>query len=274
MKHWVPRLAALSLAAASVSCTQQTSNDTSALGPGSVATVNGKPIPESVFRVHTLNATKKNADDLSAEERKAVLDDLIGVVVMAEEAEKQGLLAERTIAAQMELSRLQLAARAMATRFLEKNPATELEIKELYEENLPRLAGQQFKARHILVDTQEEADAVIQQLDEGKDFLALANERASGKTGPNGGDLGWFTADSMVQPVAAAVSTMKVGAYSTAPVKTDYGYHVLLLEETRSQEPPSIDDVRDEIVNAVQRDKLQERMRELVEAASVGEELK
>jgi peptidyl-prolyl cis-trans isomerase C len=271
MKNRVPRWAALSLAVASISCTPQASNDTSALGPGSVATVNGKPIPESVFRVQTLSATKKNADDLSAEERKAVLDDLVGIVVMAEEADKQGLLAERTIAAQMELSRIQLAARAMATRFLEKNPATELEIKALYDENLPRLAGQQFKARHILVDTQEEAESVIKQLDEGKDFLELANARASGKTGPNGGDLGWFTADSMVQPVAAAISTMKVGAHSTEPVKTDYGYHVLLLEETRSQEPPSIDDVREEIVNAVQRDKLQKHMRELVEAANVVE---
>src|SRR5262245_3862987 len=111
MKNLVLRLAALSLAVASVSCTQGTSTATSsALGPGSVATVNGKAIPESVFRVHTLNAAKKNADDLTDEERKAVLNDLVGVVVMAQEAEKQGLLAERTIAAQMELSRLQLAA--------------------------------------------------------------------------------------------------------------------------------------------------------------------
>ena len=124
MKNLVPRLAALSLAAVSISCSQGTSTpSSSALGLGSVATVNGKSIPESVFRVHTLNATKKNADDLTAEEHRAVLDDLIGIVVMAEEAENQGLLAERTIAAQMELSRLQLAARAMATRFLEKNPA-------------------------------------------------------------------------------------------------------------------------------------------------------
>ena len=164
---------------------------------------------------------------------------------------------------------MQLAARAMATRFLEQNPATELEIKALYDENLPRLASQQFKARHILVDTQEEAEAVIKQLDEGRDFLELANERASGKTGPNGGDLGWFTVDSMVQPVAAAISAMKVGSHSAEPVKTDYGFHVLLLEDTRSQEPPSIDDVRDDIVNAVQRDKLQKHMRELVEAANV-----
>jgi peptidyl-prolyl cis-trans isomerase C len=275
MKNLVPRLAALSLAAVSISCTQGTSTpSSSALGLGSVATVNGKSIPESVFRVHTLNATKKNADDLTAEEHRAVLDDLIGIVVMAEEAEKQGLLAERTIAAQMELSRLQLAARAMATRFLEKNPASELEIKALYDENLPRLAGQQFKARHILVDTEEEAAAVIKQLDEGRDFLDLANERASGKTGPNGGDLGWFTADSMVQPVAQAITAMKVGAYSTEPVKTDYGYHVLLLEDTRSQEPPSMSDVREELVNAVQRDKLQKHMQELVAGATVAEEPK
>jgi peptidyl-prolyl cis-trans isomerase C len=272
MQYLVCRLAVLSLAAVSASCTQGTpSTPSSVLGPGSVATVNGSPVPESVFRVHALSATKKNADDLTAEERKAVLDDLVGIVVMAQEADKQGLLAERTTAAQMELARLQLSARAMATRYLEENPATELEIKTIYDENLPRLAGQQFKARHILVDTKEEADAIIEQLNGGKDFLKLAEERASGKTGPNGGDLGWFTADSMTPPVVEAVSAMKVGSHSTEPVKTDYGYHVLLLEDTRSQEPPSINDMRDEIVNAVQREKLQKHMRELVEAANVVE---
>lgn len=273
MQKLVRCLVAFSLAVVATSCMKGTPSTTTneALGSGTVATVNGKPIPESMFRVHALSAKKKNPDDLTPEERKSVIDDLVGVLVMADEAEKQGLLTERTIAAQMELSRLQLAARAMAGRFLEKNPATELEIKSIYDENLPRLASPQFKARHILVDTQEEAESVIAQLNKGKDFVELANEHASGKTGPNGGDLGWFTADSMVKPVADAVSAMKVGSYSTEPVKTEYGYHVLLLEDTRSQEAPSIDDIRDQIVNAVQQNKLQKHVRELMDAASVVE---
>jgi peptidyl-prolyl cis-trans isomerase C len=113
---------------------------------------------------------------------------------------------------------------------------------------------------------------VIQQLQQGKSFIDLAEERASGPTGPNGGDLGWFTANSMAQPVVEAVAAMQVGAYSAQPVKTDYGYHVIFLEDTRSQEAPTLDSMRQELTNAVQAKKLQEHVRGLVEAATVTEE--
>jgi peptidyl-prolyl cis-trans isomerase C len=274
MKKFAGPLVTVSFAALSVACTQTSSPDATdaALGPGQVATVNGKRIPESIFRVYAPSAVRKNADDLTAEERKAVIDDLAGIMLMAAEAQEQGLLSERTIAAQLELARLQLTARAMATRHLEQNPVSDSELQALYDENLPRLAGQEFKARHILVETQEEADSVIQQLQQGKSFSDLAAERASGPTGPNGGDLGWFTTASMAQPVVEAVRAMQVGAHSTEPVKTEYGYHVLLLEDTRSQEAPTLDSVRQELTNAVQGKKLQDHVRTLVEAATVVEE--
>jgi len=267
-------LAVASVAALTASCTQSATptaaNDV--LGPGQVATVNGQRIPESIFRVYTMSAMRKNADDLTPEERKAVIDDLVGVIVMADEAKKQGLPAERTVAAQLELARMQLTARAMATRYMEKNAASAAEIQAVYDENLPRLAGQQFKARHILVETQEEANAVIKELQQGKDFAELAKQRASGPTGPNGGDLGWFTADSMVQPVAEAVRAMKVGSYSTEPVKTEFGYHVLHLDDTRAQDPPTLDSMRQELTQAVERNKLQAYVRTLVQAATVVNE--
>ncbi len=273
MTRLVGSVITVSLAALAAACTQSSAPNASdaALGPGEVATVNGKRIPESLFRTYTPAAMRKNADDLTSEERKAVINDLVGVMLMADEAQKTGLLEERTIAAQLELARLQLTARAMATRYLEQNPVTESELKDVFDENLPRLAGQEFKARHILLETKEEADSVIQQLQQGKNFLDLANERAAGPTGPNGGDLGWFTADSMNEPVFQAVSGMKVGAHSTEPVKTEYGYHVLLLEDTRSQEPPTLDSVRQELTSAVQQKKLQDHVRTLVEAATVVE---
>ena len=132
--------------------------------------------------------------------------------------------------------------------------------------------GREYKARHILVETKEEADSVIQQLQQGKSFSDLAKERAAGPTGPNGGDLGWFTADSIAAQVADAVSLMTVGAYSTEPVKTEYGYHVLMLEDTRSQEAPTLESMRQELTNAVQGKKLQDHVRTLVQAATVVEE--
>jgi peptidyl-prolyl cis-trans isomerase C len=243
-----------------------------ALGPTQVATVNGKRIPESVFRLQTLATTGKNVDDLTPDERKAAVNDAVGLYLMADEARQQGLLAERAIAAQLELTRLQREARVMATRFLEQNPATEEEMKAVYEQNLPRLGGQQqFKGRNIVVATKEEADLVIKQLQQGKKFADLARARANGPTGPNGGDLGWFTADTMVQPVVDAARAMKVGTYSPEPIKSEFGYHVLLLEDTRTQAAPSFEELRGEIKNAVERDKLQKHVRELIAAAKVVE---
>ena len=264
---------ALCIAALGAACSKTNAPaQTDPLGSSQVATVNGQRVPESIFRLYSLATLRKNIDDLSPNERKAALDDFIGVILMADEARQQGVLAERTIAAQLELARIQLEARAMATRYLEKNAATEEEMKAVYDQNLPRLAGQQqYKARNILVTTKEEADRVIKQLQQGKKFADLAKERASGPTGPNGGDLGWFTADSMVQPVVEAVRTMKVGSYSPEPIKSDFGYHVLLLEDMRAQDAPSLDDLRSNLKNAVESDKLQKHVRELVAAAKVVE---
>jgi peptidyl-prolyl cis-trans isomerase C len=246
--------------------------DAGSLGPTQVATVNGKRLPESVFRLQTLASLRKNVDDLSPDERKAALNDLVGLYLMADEARTQGLLTERTIAAQLELARIQLEARAMATRFLEKNAATDAEMKVVYDQNLSRLGGQQqFKAKNILVNTKEEADLVIKQLQQGKKFADLAKERASGPTGPNGGDLGWFNSQTMVQPVVEAVSAMKVGTYSTEPVKSEFGYHVLLLDDERTQDVPSFDAMRNDLKTAVERDKLQKHIQELIAAAKVVE---
>ena len=109
----------------------------------------------------------------------------------------------------------------MATDYLEKNPPTDADLQAIYDENLSRLSGQQYKARHILVSTKEEADSVIAQLRDGSDFIALAQERADGPTGPNGGALDWFTLDSMPPPFAEAVAVMTVGSYSQQPVQTE-----------------------------------------------------
>ena len=248
---------------------QAPANTDSTLGPGQVATVNGDPIPESLFRYYAMNATQKNPDELTAEERTAVIEELIGFKLLTTAAEERGLLTERTMAAELELQRLQVIARAMALRHLSENPATDAELQKIYDENLPRLAGTQYKARHILVESRDEAVAVIEQLRQGTDFVALAQEHSSGPTGPNGGDLGWFTADSMVQPVAQAVRAMEVGTYSSEPVETNFGFHVLLLEDTRTQEPPTLDAIRAELTNAVDRSKLEAFVRSLREGATV-----
>ena len=260
------------IALAISACSQDTTSgaDSAALGPSQVAMVNGQPIAESVLRVYALSTERKNLEELSPEVRQRLLDDLIGVELLNQQAETDGITSSRTLAAQLELQRLQLVARSFATSYLEKNPPTETEIQQLYEENLPRLAGQEYKARHILVDTKDEADDVIAELRSGSTFEALARQRADGPTGPNGGVLDWFAADSMPAPFADAVRAMTVGSYSAAPVQTDFGFHVILLEDTRRLEPPAIADIRNELVDALHRKRLDDYLKGLREAATVS----
>lgn len=239
------------------------------LGPGKVATVNGKPIAESVLRVYALASGRKNFDDLSAEDRGKMLDDLIGVEVLSQQADKEGVSASRTVAAQTELQRLQLVARAMATSYLEKNPATDADLQKVYEENLPHLTSQQYKTRHILVDTKAEAEQVIVSLKAGKKFADLAKERAGGKTGPNGGDLPWFTAESINPQIATAVAALKIGSFTEEPVQTEYGYHVLILDDSRKGEAPTMESLRKDLTAAVERKKLDDYIKTLRAGAKV-----
>ena len=239
------------------------------LGPGVVTTVNGKPVQESLFRFYALNGFQKTAEQLDEEERERLLDDLIRLRLLADAADERGLPNERTIAAELELQRLQLIARAAATRFLEENPASEAELRALYEENLPRLSTSQYKARHILLDTEDETTSVIEALDDGEDFAELARERSTGPTGPSGGDLGWFSADSMVEPFADAVRAMDDGSYSSEPVQTRFGWHVIMLEETRDQQPPGLEAVRDDLTRAVEQQKLEAYVNSLRDAAVI-----
>jgi len=146
---------------------------------------------------------------------------------------------------------------------VESNPATDAEILAEYETQLEQSSDKQYKARHILVETQSEAQDLIDQLDEGADFQALAKEHSTGPSGPNGGDLGWFAPDQMVKPFADAVVALEDGAYSKAPVQTQFGWHVILREDTRENEPPTLESVRDAIKQRVEQEKFQDYMQGL-----------
>jgi peptidyl-prolyl cis-trans isomerase C len=265
------KTAVLALLVAASACTknQPAAVVDTGLGPRTVATINGTPLPESVFNYYSLAIHQKKAEELTPEERGVMMEELINITLMSDAAKKEGLLDSRTVAAQMELNRLRLTAQLAAQDFFQKNPITDDEIKKVYDQNLPRFAGKEYKARHILVPSEDEANKLIEQLRKGKNFAALAQEHASGPTGPNGGDLGWFSADSMIAPIVEAVNTMTAGAYSTQPVKSDVGYHVLLLEDTRPRVPPTLESMHDEIVDALQRSKLDGYIKMLREGATV-----
>src|SRR5690606_22900896 len=139
----------------------------SALGSASVATVNGEALPESLYRYYVLNVQRKNPAQLSPAEREQALEEISQVKLLADAGLEAGLHNERTIAAELELQRLQLLARRMALRYLETNPPTEGELRAIYERSLPQLAPTEYKVRNILVTTEEEARAAIGRLRDG-----------------------------------------------------------------------------------------------------------
>ena len=261
-------IAALGLAMV-VSCTQEQSAGIDPLGEESVATIDGIPIQTSHFNYYARARLQKDVVLLTDEEYDGLLQELVDFRLLTHAAEAQGLSDQEELAAQLEIYRLQTLSRIMAFSYLEKNPATEAELQSAYQQSLPQLSGRQFKARHILVDEENEAREIIEELQQGADFQALARTRSTGPSGPNGGDLDWFTPDSMVAPFANAASSMEVGTFSVEPVETRFGWHVILLEDSADQQPPGLDAVRDEMTSLVEQEKIRVYLDSLQQAAEI-----
>jgi peptidyl-prolyl cis-trans isomerase C len=173
--------------------------------------------------------------------------------------------------AQLELQKRAAIAQAVAQDFLAKNQATEEEILAQYESQVKLAPPLQFKARHILVDTQAAAVDLIAQLEDGSDFEELAKTHSTGPSGSSGGDLGWFSPEQMVKPFSDAVQALEDGAYTSEPVQTQFGWHVILREDSRTNEPPTLESVRQVIKQSIEQTKLQQYIEELRSSAAMPE---
>ena len=242
------------------------------LGDASIGTVNGVAVPESLLERLSLDTIQKPVADLTAEERTAMVDRLITFQLAANDGANQGLQEDQSVAASLEMARIQLLANAAVEQHLEANPPSEAELRELYDERIANMSGTEFKARHILLESEDEARDIITQLDGGADFAALAQEFSTGPSGPSGGDLGWFAPDRMVAPFSEAVQAMDVGAHSSEPTQTQFGWHVILLEETRDQQAPGLESMRVELTTAAQQQSVQSYLESLREAADLAVE--
>lgn len=232
-------------------------------------TVNGVDIDSNVIDVYIESRTQKPAEQASAEERAQWVAELTDIYLLTTQARVDELAQDPRVKAQLELQKRGLLAQIAAGDFLTRNEATEEEIMAEYAEQTKLAPSQQFKARHILVESQGAAVNLIEKLDEGANFEELARSESTGPSGPNGGDLGWFAANQMVKPFSDAVAALDNGQYTNAPVQTQFGWHVILREDSRDAEPPTLDAVRDVIKQRVEQRKLQdylEQLRELNES--------
>lgn len=263
------KLLSISILSLMLGCSENELDAESSNSPPIAATVNNSPILLSALDLYARSRIQKNAEDLTSSERETMLDELIRIRLLADAAETAELNNDPQVTAELDIQRDQILASRMASDYLEQNPVSEAELRLAYDKNIDQLSGPQYKARHILLSSHGEALAVIEELNRGQNFEQLAIERSTGPSGPNGGDLGWFAAETMVAPFAAAVRAMEVESHSLDPVETQFGFHVILLEDKRDQAAPGLDPVRAELTQFVRQEKIEAFVGSLRAAAEI-----
>ncbi len=233
-----------------------------------VATVNGKALPKSEFELYVANMSRQSGREVAEEQKGQLLDQYISMQLAAEEAEKAGVDKDAKVRDQLALARLQVLVDAGLQKYLEAHPVQEAELRPEYDAQVAALP-REYHARHILVDDRAVAEAITKELKGGADFAKLAAKRSKDSSSKSGGDLGWFTLDTMVKPFADAVKAMQPGQLTEQPVQSQYGWHVIKLEESRATSAPPFDEVKDRVKMIVQRKKLQSHLEELRTAAKV-----
>ena len=264
------RLAPILLALAAVTACQPKSAGTITDNSPPVATVNGAPISRNFYDFYIKGITGgKSPADITAEQRGLALDNLVRAQVVAEQADKDGLDKSGDSAYMLELARLNVLQQAMQDRYLKDRQPTEQELRAEYETQLAAMPKTEYHARHILVATEPFAQKIIERLDKGEKFDAVAKSESMDSSKNNGGDLGWFTPGRMVPEFAGAVMALKAGEYTHKPVQTQYGWHVIQLLETREVTPPPFEQVRQRLLQVVQAKKFRQYQDELLRNAKV-----
>jgi peptidyl-prolyl cis-trans isomerase C len=238
--------------------------------PNVLVIVNGNAIKAdsfSLFNQQRLQMGGRGGN--SPEEQMAVLDELVNFTLLRQDAEAQELEKQAEIAVMLDLLRTRVLAEAAVAEHMQKNEPSEESLKQLYEAQYGGQKSQEYKASHILLKTEEEAAAVISELEKGADFAELAKERSTGPSGPQGGDLGWFDQNQMVEPFAKAVVALESGSYTKTPVQTQFGWHVILREEHRDLDPPALDEVRQQLIQQKQQEILANYIAQLRETGNV-----
>lgn len=235
-----------------------------------VATVNGVPIGQkSVDRMAQQAANSGRPD--TPESRKAILDHLTLQSVIAQEAVKEGLDRYPDVIEQLDTIRQAVLANAYVQDFMKKHPVSDDMLKAEYERIKGSVTGTEYKARHILVAKEGEAKDIIARLKKDPSAfaeLAMAKSKDQGSRA-DGGELGWFDPRRMVPEFAAAVSKLEKGKFTLEPVKTQFGYHVILLEDSRPIQAPPLEEVKPQLSQQLQQQEVIKQMEALKAQAKI-----
>jgi peptidyl-prolyl cis-trans isomerase C len=233
------------------------------------AVVNGKPIPSK--RVDEfVEALKAQGRPDSPELRSAVREELITREIFAQEAEKIGLGRQPEVQRQLEQARQQILIQALMREHMRKNPVREEAVKAEYERLKASSGGQkEYRARHILVDQEDAASKIIADLKKGAKFEDLAKQSKDTGSAANGGDLDWNVPGTFVKEFGEAMVKLEKGKFTETPVKTQFGYHVIRLDDVRDVQPPPYDQVHPQLQQEMERKVVQKLQQDLRARAKV-----
>ncbi len=234
------------------------------------ATVNGTPISESLVGMMLKQRTNlgRPADP---ESRKTFIDSLAMQLIISQEAVKKGLDKAPEVVNRIELGRQSVLVDAFVQDYLKNNAVSEDMLKAEYEKIKAQATGTEYKARHILVENEAEAKDIIARLKKNpKAFEALAKEKSKDRgSKDNGGDLGWFDPRGMVPEFGAAVAQLVKGKFTEEPVKSQFGYHVILLEDSRLQQVQPLEQIKPALTQQIQQQNLKKLFDEMKAKAKI-----
>ncbi len=240
-------------------------------GSSTKVVVNGVTIPQSRFE-----AMAKELDaqghPASPERENAIREELVNREVLAQAAKKRGLDKDPVVQAEMGMASQAVLVRALFENEVKTHPITDADLEKQYEQFKASMGSNEYKVRHILVDKEDEAKAIIDQLNKGADFAKLAKEKSKDPgSKDNGGDLDWGPAGRYVKPFADAVTSLKKGETTKTPVKTDFGYHVIQVEDVRPLKVPTFAEMKEQFRQRAQQQQIQKLVADLRQKAKVEE---
>jgi len=238
---------------------------------GGKVVVNGVVIPQS--RIDAMNKELTAQGQPETPERlAAVKDELVNREVLAQAAVKRGLDKNPDVSAQMEMARQAVLVRALFENEMKANPITDADLQKQYETFKSQMGTNEYKVRHILVEKEDEAKAIIADLNKGGDFAKIAKDKSKDPgSKDNGGDLDWGPSARYVKPFADTVTKLPKGQTTTAPVKTDFGYHVIRVDDVRPLKVPEFSELKEQFRQRAQQAQVQKLVQELRSKAKVEE---
>ena len=234
-----------------------------------VAIVNGKPIPKE--RVEVLkDQVQRSGREVNAEMEGQIKEEVIAREIFMQEAQKRGLEASADYKAQMELARQTILIRELFNDYQTKNPVTDAEIKAEYDKFVAANSGKEYKASHILVEKEDEAKAIIASIKKGAKFADIAKKQSKDPgSGANGGDLDWANPSSYVSEFTEALIKLSKGQMTQTPIKSQFGWHIIRLDDTRNAQLPKLDEVKPQVAQQLQQQKLAKFQEDLRAKAKV-----